>query len=315
MSLERIILSNLVFNDEYSRKVIPFIKEDYFQDQSEKTVFNLINDYVEKYNKFPSIEALAIDLSNKEGITEQIFKDSKDIIKSLAKDDSSEQQWLLDQTEKWCQDRAIYLGIMKSIKILDEKNGQLSKGSIPQILTDALAVSFDNNIGTDIFEDSDRLYEYIHNNPTRMPFGFEMFDKITKGGLLPKTLNVIVAGVGVGKTFALTNFAVQHLFLGKNVLYYTLEVSEEEIANRIYANILDVAIDDLQSLPKDVYDKKIAKAQAKTVGKLKIIEYPTSGASVANFRYSVNEHQLKKDFIPDIKYVDYLNICAASKLK
>ena len=280
------------------------------------TVYNIINDYVNKYNSFPTLEAVAIDLSNKEGLNESVFKGATEVLASLEVDKSTKLDWLLDNTEKWCQDRALHLAILKSIQIMDDKSkGSISKGAIPQILSDALAISFDSNIGTDILEDSDKMFNYIHNKPSRLPLGFEMFDKITKGGLLPKTLNVVIAGVGVGKTFALTNFAVQHMLLGKNVLYFTLEVSEEEIATRIYANLLDVPIEELEDLPRDMYDKKIQKAKSKTAGKLKIIEYPTSGASVSNFRYSVNELQLKKGFIPDVIYVDYLNICASAKLK
>ena len=226
MSIERIILSNLVHNDKYNRKVIPFLKSEYFQDYSERVVFNLIDEYVKKYNSFPSTEALAIDLSNSEGLNDQAFKDSKDIIAGLESDSNTKLDWLLDNTEKFCQDKALYLAIMKSIKIMDEKDGQISKGSIPTILTDALAVSFDTSIGHDFLDDSDERYEFYHRKEKRIPFDLDYFNTITNGGLPEKTLNIALAGTGVGKSMFMCHCAASNLARGNNVLYITLEMSE-----------------------------------------------------------------------------------------
>ena len=315
MSIERIILSNLVHNDKYNRKVIPFLKSEYFQDYSERVVFNLIDEYVKKYNSFPSTEALAIDLSNSEGLNDQAFKDSKDIIAGLDSDSNTKLDWLLDNTEKFCQDKALYLAIMKSIKIMDEKDGQISKGSIPTILTDALAVSFDTSIGHDFLDDSDERYEFYHRKEKRIPFDLDYFNTITNGGLPEKTLNVALAGTGVGKSMFMCHCAASNLTKGYNVLYITLEMSEERIAERIDANLLDVSIEELELLPKQSYDSKINRLKEKYASKLIVKEYPTAGAGSANFRHLLNELRIKKNFVPDIIYIDYLNICMSSRLK
>jgi len=314
MSIERVILSNLLHNDEYARKVIPFLKAEYFQDYSERVVFDLVDDYVKKYNSFPSIEALAIDLSNKDGLNDDTFKNGKEIITSLEATDSK-LDWLLDQTEKFCQDKALYLGIMKSIKIMDEKNGSISKGSIPQILTDALAVSFDTHIGHDFIDDADERYEFYHRKEKRVPFDLDYFNVITNGGLPNKTLNIALAGTGVGKSLFMCHCAAANLSRGNNVLYITLEMAEERIAERIDANLLDIAVDELEMIPKQSYDAKIDKLKSKITGKLIIKEYPTACAGSANFRHLLNELKIKKNFIPDIIYIDYLNICLSSRIK
>jgi len=315
MSIERTILSNLLFNDEYNRKVIPFLKPEYFQDNNEKVVFDLIDDYVKKYNSFPSTEALAIDLSNKEGLNDETFKISKEIIASLEHDSNTKLDWLLDQTEKFCQDKALYLAIMRSIRIMDEKNGSISKGSIPQVLTDALAVSFDTHIGHDFLADSNERYEFYHRKEKRVPFDLDYFNVITNGGLPNKTLNIALAGTGVGKSLFMCHCAAANLSRGLNVLYITLEMAEERIAERIDANLLDVAVDELEMLPKQSYDQKIEKLREKTTGKLIVKEYPTACAGSANFRHLLNELKIKKNFIPDIIYIDYLNICLSSRIK
>ena len=314
MAIEKIIFSNLLYNEEYVRKVFPFIKEEYFSDTKDKIVFSLISNYISKYNALPSKEALIIDLGNKTGLSEEIFKETKDSIDSL-QIDSSAKDWLIDQTETFCQERAVYNGIMSSIQILDDKTGKTSKGSIPKILSDALGVSFDTNIGHDFIEDFEERYEFYHKKEVRIPFDLDYFNKITNGGLPRKTINIALAGTGVGKSLFMCHSAAANLLGGLNVLYITLEMAEERIAERIDANLLDVTLDDLKVLPKDIYDKKIAKLKEKAIGKLIIKEYPTSCAGSANFRHLLNELKLKKNFIADIIYIDYLNICSSSRIR
>lgn len=314
MSFQQVIFSNLLFNEDYARKVIPFLKEEYFSDYSEKIVFRLINSYVNEYNAFPSKEALAIDLTNLEGINEDAFKNCKTIIESLDKDETK-LEWLIDKTENFCQEKAVYNAIMKSIEIIDDKSGKLTKGSIPQILTDALGVSFDAHIGHDFIDDAESRFEFYHTKEVRVPFDLDYFNKITKGGLPKKTLNTILAGTAVGKSLAMCHFASANLVSGLNVLYITMEMAEERIAERIDANLLDVSLDELKIIPKDVYDKKMERLKKKATGKLIIKEYPTASAGSANFRHLINELRIKKNFVPDIIYIDYLNICASSRIR
>jgi archaellum biogenesis ATPase FlaH len=313
--IEKLIFSNLVNNEEYGRKVIPFLKEEYFTSYSDKVLFNLIWDYMKEYNTFPSKEALAIDLSNKEGLNQQTFTDCKETIGSIEFDPSTKLDWLLDKTEQFCQEKAVYNAIMKSIEIIDNKNNLTSKGAIPQILTDALGVSFDSHIGHDFLDDAESRYEFYHTREVRIPFDLHYMNAITQGGIPRKTLNVILAGTGVGKSLAMCHMAAANMAAGFNVLYITLEMAEERIAERIDANLLDVTIDDLKLLPKDPYNKKIEKLRNKVKGKLKIKEYPTATAGSANFRHLLNELKIKKNFIPDIIYIDYLNICISSRIK
>ena len=315
MTIECVIISNLLFNEGYARKVIPFLKQDYFSDYIEKTLFNLINDYVQKYNSFPSKEALAIDLSNKYGLNEDTFKKARDYIQGLEYEEENEYEWLVDQTEKFCQEKSVYNAIMASIQILDDKTGKTSKGAIPQILSDALAVSFDTQIGHDFIEDADARYEFYHAKEVKIPFDLEYFNKITQGGLPKKTLNIALAGTGVGKSLFMCHCAAANMTEGRNVLYITLEMAEERIAERIDANLLDVTVDDLKMLPKEVYEKKINRLRAKTSGKLIVKEYPTACAGSANFRHLLNELKIKKNFVPDIIYIDYLNICMSSRIR
>jgi replicative DNA helicase len=315
MSIEQIVLSNLLFNEEYSRKVIPFLKDEYFTDYIDKTIFNLIDEYVKTYNSFPSKEALAIELSNKDNLNEDSFKKCKEFLVELNQDPNTKNDWLLDQTEKFCQDKAIYNAIMSSIQILDDKTGKTTKGGIPQILTDALAISFDTHIGHDFLEDAESRYEFYHAKEVKLPFDLEYFNKITRGGLPKKTLNIALAGTGVGKSLFMCHCAAANLTEGRNVLYITLEMAEERIAERIDANLLDIPVDELKTIPKEMYTNKLARVNKKTNGKLIIKEYPTACAGSANFRHLLNELKIKKNFKPDIIYIDYLNICTSSRIR
>jgi len=274
----------------------------------------LIDSYVQKYNNFPSVEALTVDLGNKNGIDQKLYEETKNTIDSLCLEEHTEIEWLVDSTEKWCQEKAIYNAIMKSIQLLDSKEKQ-SKGAIPQLLSDALAVSFDTHIGHNFLEDSQSRYEFYHKKEERIEFNLDFLNRITKGGLPKKTLNILLAGTGVGKSLAMCSFAAGNLASGKNVLYITMEMAEERIAERIDANMMNVTMDDLAEMSKENYDKKIDKINRKTNGKLIIKEYPTSSAGSANFRHLLNELKIKKNFIPDIIYIDYLNICASSRIK
>lgn len=311
---ERVIFANLVCKDEYGRKVVPFLKREYFIDNIDKIIFDLFDDYIKKYNKFPSKEALIVDLSNKDSINDDTFKKTKEIIEGL-KEDNSDLEWLVDKTEKFCQEKAVYNAIMESIKIIDDKTGKQTKGAIPKLLQDALGVSFDSSVGHDFLEDVEARFEFYHKKEEKIPFDLEYLNLITKGGLPNKTLNIVLAGTGVGKSLFMCHCAAANLSAGKNVLYITMEMAEERIAERIDANLLDVTVDELAILPKESYDKKIDRLRKKTVGKLIIKEYPTACAGSANFRHLLNELKIKKNFVPDIIYIDYLNICMSSRIK
>lgn len=317
MNLEHAIFNNLLNNETYGRKTIPFLRSEYFHSHGDRIVFELIDSYVAKYNAFPTKEALLVDLNNRDNISEDQFKECGDIIEAIPSqsDQLSNVDWLVDQTEKFCQDKAIYNAIMQSIQIMDDKTGKMSKGSIPQLLSDALAVSFDTSIGHDFIEDSQSRFEFYHRKEERLPFDLDYLNKITRGGLPRKTLNILLAGTGVGKTLAMCHFAASYLASGKNVLYITMEMAEEKIAERIDANLLNTPLDELYLLPKETYDKKIARLKEKTPGRLIIKEYPTSTAGAANFRHLLNELKIKKNFVPDVVFIDYLNICASSRIK
>jgi len=312
--IEKTILSHLVYNESFARKTLPFLKDEYFQNQVDKTVYKLINDYVIKYNNTPTKEVLHIELKNREGISESTFKDSKALIDDLSVE-NTEIQWLLDSTEKFCQDKAIYNAIMASIKILDDKSGSSSTGAIPTLLSDALGVSFDISIGHDYFANADDRFDFYHRKEEHIPFDLDFLNKITKGGLVRKTLNIALAGTGVGKSLFMCHCASFNLTQGKNVLYITMEMAEEKIAERIDANLLNVTIDDLAVIPKEAYDKKIKRIRENTVGKLIVKEYPTASAGSGHFRHLINELRIKRNFIPDIIYIDYLNICSSSRIK
>lgn len=315
MKIENVIFGNLVTNEDYARKVIPFLKGEYFNDQVDRTVYDLIETYVEKYNSFPTKTALDIDLNEKTGLSEENFKKAKDLISSLEKSEDKDTEWLIDSTEKFCKDKALYNALMQSIQIVDSKKDSISVGAIPQILTDALAVSFDNSIGHDFLDDTEDRYEFYHRTEVKIPFDLSFFNRITKGGLPRKTLNIALAGTGVGKSLFMCHCAANNLVSGLNVLYVTMEMAEERIAERIDANLMGVTMDDLRDMPKQIYDKLIGRVKKQAKGKLIIKEYPTACAGSANFRHLLNELKIKKNFVPDIIYIDYLNICNSSRIK
>ena len=317
MRIEQLILRNLVHNEDYLRKVLPFIKDEYFSDNSDKIVFKEILSFTEQYNTTPTIEAIKLAVREKRNITEDQLELCEALITEIesTKDQQSKIEWLVDKTEKFCQEKAIYNAVLGSISILDGKDKTNEKGAIPKLLQDALAVSFDASVGHDYLQDSDERYEFYHRKEERIPFDLELFNKITKGGLPNKTLNIALAGTGVGKSLFMCHVAAACMVLGKNVLYITMEMAEEKIAERIDANLLNVTLDSLEDLSKEMYDKKVGKIKQKTTGKLIIKEYPTASASVTHFRTLLNELNLKRSFVPDIIFVDYLNICCSSRIK
>ena len=312
--IETTILRNLVFNEEYARKTIPFIQSDFFEERSEKIIFDEIVSFITKYDSCATLEALNIEVENRTDLTAEEVKNINDISKEL-NDSPIDHQWLLDTTEKWCRDRAIYLALMESIHIADGEDEKRNRDAIPSILSDALAVSFVNNIGHDYILNSDDRYEYYHRTEDKIPFDLEYFNKITNGGLPNKTLNIALAGTGVGKSLFMCHFASSVLLQGRNVLYITMEMAEEKIAERIDANLLNTPIQNLTDLPKPMFDKKVKKISSKTQGQLIIKEYPTASAHSGHFKALLNELALKKSFKPDIIFIDYLNICASSRYR
>jgi replicative DNA helicase len=312
--IELLILRNLIYNEEYTRKVIPFIKDEYFEDQNQKIIFQEISSFIQEYNKLATKEILSIEVEKRNDINDSNFKEVVDIISSL-EDEVGEIDWLIDSTEKWCRDRAIYLALMESIQLADGKDESKGRDAIPTILSDALSVSFDNHVGHDYLQDYEKRFESYHRKEDRIPFDLEYFNKITKGGLPNKTLNIALAGTGVGKSLFMCHVASSALIEGKNVLYITLEMAEEKIAERIDANLLNVNIQDITDLPKPMFDTKVEALAKKTQGTLIIKEYPTASAHSGHFKSLLNELALKKSFRPDIIFVDYLNICASSRYK
>ena len=315
MKIELTILKNLVHNEDFARKTLPFLKEDYFSDSSERQVFRRIFDFMTKYNSRPTREAIGIEIESSSNLSEEEHKRSMELVRDLVEPEPVTMDWLLESTESFCQERAVYNAVMDSISILDGKDKNRTKNSIPEILSEALGVSFDSHIGHDFIDDFAERYDYYHRVEEKMPFDLDLMNKITRGGLSRKSLNIILAGTGVGKTLAMCHFAAANLAMGKNVLYITMEMAEEKIAERIDANLLNVASEDLQKLPRDLYESKIARLKAKTAGKLIIKEYPTASAHAGHFRHVLNELNLKRNFVPDIIYIDYLNICCSSRVK
>jgi len=313
-TLTKLILSNLATNDEYSRKVLPFIKPEYFETRAEKIVFDEISKFIISYNKMPAKGALAIEVDNRNDLSDNEYQQVKELISNIVETDH-DITWLTDNTEKWCKDRAIYLALMEAVSVADGGDDKKSRDSIPSILTEALSVSFDNHIGHDYIDDAQHRYELYHKVETKVPFDLEYFNKITNGGISNKTLNVALAGTGVGKSLFMCHVASSILLAGSNVLYITLEMAEEKIAERIDANLLNVNIQDVRELPKKSFDTKLAKLADRTKGKLIIKEYPTASAHAGHFKALLNELALKKSFRPDIIFVDYLNICASSRYK
>ena len=312
--VEFLILRNLLHNEKYIRKVIPFIKSEYFEDQNQKIVFEEILSFVQEYNQPATKEVLCIEVEKRTDINEQSFKEISQIISCL-EDVPVELNWLIDTTEKWCRDRAIYLALIESIHITDGKDGKKNRDSIPSILSDALAVSFDNHVGHDYLQDYEQRYESYHKKEDKIEFDLEYFNKITKGGLPNKTLNIALAGTGVGKSLFMCHVASSVLLQGRNVLYITLEMAEERIAERIDANLLNVPIQDIVDLPKQMFENKVTNLAKKTQGTLIIKEYPTASAHSGHFKALLNELALKKSFRPDIIFIDYLNICSSSRFK
>ncbi len=313
--VEFLILRNLLYNEEYVRKVIPFIKAEYFEDFNQKVVFEEILSFVQEYNETATKEVLCIETEKRQDINDSSFKEITQLI-SYLEDQPTEFNWLVDTTEKWCRDRAIYIALMESIQLADGKADE-SKGrdAIPSILSDALAVSFDTHIGHDYLNDYEERYESYHRKEDKIEFDLEYFNKITKGGLPNKTLNIALAGTGVGKSLFMCHVASGALLQGKNVLYITLEMAEEKIAERIDANLLNVPIQDIVDLPKQMFDKKVINLAKKTQGTLIIKEYPTASAHSGHFKSLLQELALKKSFRPDIIFIDYLNICASSRYR
>jgi replicative DNA helicase len=315
--LEQTIIKNLIYNEDYIRKVLPFIRPDYFSDNTEKIVFKEIFEFINQYKNPPTHEALVINFTEKKTLTEPQVQEAIELLNKVHsdKDEPTETQWLIEQTEKFCQDKAIYNAIMESVSILDSKSDKRTKGEIPQLLSDALGVSFDNNIGHDYTQDFDSRYDSYHKVESRIRFDLDLFNKITKGGLPIKTLNIALAGTGVGKSLFMCHVAAGNLSQGQNVLYITMEMAEEKIAERIDANLLNIDLDELRTISKEDYTRKFSALKDKTQGKLIIKEYPTAGASVLHFRALLNDLALKKNFRPDIIFIDYLNICCSARIK
>ena len=314
MNLEVTILNNLISNEEFTRKVLPFLKSDYFTVRSYKIIFAEIHEYISNYNALPSLNALSIECQERTDLTEDQFKDIMEVLSGLS-NEKAELDWIVDTTEKWCQERAIYLSLMESVKIADGQDEKRDKGAIPQILSDALGVSFDQNVGHDYLQNYEERYDFYHKTEEKIPFDLEFFNKITKGGLPNKTLNVALAGTGVGKSLFMCHVTSSCLLQGKNVLYITMEMAEEKIAERIDANLLNIPIQKLHDLPRAMYENKISALSKKTQGKLIIKEYPTASAHVGHFKSLLNELELKRNIKPDIIFIDYLNICASQRYK
>tara|TARA_B100000035_G_scaffold70219_1_gene57603 strand:+ start:15735 stop:17120 length:1386 start_codon:yes stop_codon:yes gene_type:complete len=312
--IEETILRNLIYDEEFYRKVVPFIKPDYFIEYSERCIFEEIQEFSTKYDKVPTKEVLSINLQNRNDLTDETYQQCLTSIKSYT-DEWVDKEWAVDATEKWCQDRAIYLALMQSIKIADGGDSKLDKGAIPSILQEALAVSFDEHIGHDYIEQSESRYDFYHRTEEKIPFDLEKFNFITKGGLPNKTLNIALAGTGVGKSLFMCHMASACLTEGRNVLYVTCEMAEEKIAERIDANLLNCNIRDIAELPEVLFKSKVNEIARKTQGKLIIKEYPTASAHVGHFKSLLSDLSLKKDFRPDIIFIDYLNICASARYK
>ena len=314
MRIEQKILANLIYDEQYCRKVIPFIKKEYFADRKEAIVADEIVSFFTKYNKPATKEVLSIEVSNRKDINDKEMSELGDYINTLSQEPVNE-DWMLENTEKFCKDRAVYNGVLKAIGIIDGKDKVYTKDSIPSILSDALAVSFDNHIGHDYIDDHNSRFDFYHRVEEKIPFDLEMFNKITKGGLSKKTLNIALAGTGVGKSLFMCHMSAGCLTQGKNVLYITMEMAEERIAERIDANLLNLTMDELKVVDRDIYETRIDKIAKKTAGKLIIKEYPTASAHSGHFRALLEELKLKREFKPDIIFIDYLNICASQRMK
>ena len=307
------ILEGLINSDDFVRTAKPYIKDEYFKDHTEKVIFEVINNYIDKYNKCPNLESIKVDLDNRTDLNEDQHSTISKYVQGMVPG-NTDIEWLVDETEKFCQHQAIYNAIMESIQILDGKT-KTQKGDIPTLLTDALSVTFDPHIGHDFIGDADERFEFYHRKEHKLPFNLDWFNKITKGGLSKKTLNICLAGTGVGKSLFMCHCAAANMLDGKNVLYITMEMAEEKIAERIDANLMGITMDELSVLPKEAYDKKLNRIKDKTTGQIIIKEYPTAGAGSNHFRHLLNELKMKRNIVPDIIYIDYLNICMSSRIK
>ena len=314
MTIEKTIFSNLIFNEDYARRVLPFIRGEYFQDKTDRIIFEEIYNFMDKYKSMATKETLSIELDNRKDLNGTEFQKVVEVIESL-KEAEVDMQWLVNTTEKFCKDKAVYNAILNGINIIEGKDKEHTQEAIPSILSEALAVGFDQNIGHDYIENADERFEFYHKKEEKLEFDLEYFNKITKGGLPNKTLNIALAGTGVGKSLFMCHMAAATLMQGKNVLYITMEMAEERIAERIDANLMNISMDDLHNLPKAMFESKLEKINSKTSGKLVIKEYPTASAHSGHFRSLIKELQLKKSFMPDIIFIDYLNICSSSRFK
>lgn len=313
--MERTILASLLHNEEYVRTVIPFLKAEYFENKAEGEIFGIINDHITKYNTLPTLKMLAVELATRKAdINEYEYKEMEVIAAGLKKEDVPA-AWLLDKTEKWCQDRSLYNAIMQSASIYQDKTGKLSRGAIPGLLNDALGVTFDSRVGFDPLEGAPGWYDRMHDGSAKIPFDIDILNTMTKNGLRDSTLTILMGGTGFGKSLWMCHMAAYNLMYGKKVLYVTLEMDEDQVAERIYANLLNIPLDDLDYVPKESFVGKVEKLKEKTLGKLIVKEYPNKSAGANNFRHLLNELRLKQKFVPDIIYIDYLNICKSSTVK
>ena len=312
--IEHTILNNLFFNEDFTRKAIPFLKETYFPKRDEKILFSEVSKFLHTYNNLPTKETILIELNNRKDLNETEYKDVKDLVASISQEDT-DLKWLLDTTEKFCKDRAVHNAVLEGITILEGKDKTRTPESLPSLLSDALGVSFDKHVGHDYIEDAQERYDWYHTKEKRYPFDLSYFNRITKGGIPSKTLNIALAGTGVGKSLFMCHAASAFLTQGLNVLYITLEMAEERIAERIDANLFDISMDDIRSMPKELYDSKVKKLEDKTNGRLVIKEYPTASAHSGHFKALINELALKKSFKPQVIFIDYLNICASARFK
>ena len=315
--LESVILRGLIYEDSYTRRVLPFINEGYFQDQTERLIFIGVKKFLETYQALPTKETILLDLNKAPNVAQDQYEDVAAYIGELELENAARPnvEWLVEQTETWCQERAIHNAVLEVIDILDDKSGKKQKGSIPKLLQDALAVSFDSHVGHDYLEDAESRFDFYKHVEKRIPFHLSYFNKITKNGVPNKTLNVILAGTGVGKSLFMCDLAAAYLMQNRNVLYITMEMAEERIAERIDANLMDIALDELKDMPKINFDTRMTRINSRTTGKLIIKEYATAQAHVGHFRHLMNELGLKKKFKPDVVFIDYLNICASSRMK
>jgi len=314
MRIENTIISNLIHNEDYIRQVLPFLNKRYFSDRKEAIIFEEISNFFTKYNKLPTKEIISIELSNRTDISDNDYKDFGNYVTAIEKSETNS-DWLLNETEAFCKKKAIYNAILDSIGIIDGKDKQRSEDAIPSMLSDALGVSFDNHVGHNYIDDSDERYEFYHRVEEKVRFDLDMLNKITKGGLSNKTLNVVLAGTGVGKSLFMCHAAAANLLDNKNVLYITMEMAEEKIAERVDANLLNLSMDELKVVDKQIFDNRLEKVKSKSRGRLIIKEYPTAGAHAGHFRALLEELHLKQDFSPDIIYIDYLNICSSQRLR